>query len=236
MIWSDPTTAQSGLLEEILRSLRQPGSDKGDIGSWKWAELLRRANFVMRKICEESECLRLTDISNVSIIGTSQYNKPAACSRLIKVGYAGKRIFGIMEAELDMARPNWATDNNDTPRRYIDNPSNIVLYPTPSAAGDTISMQFITQPTELVNPTDIPFNALNSLYSFHDLIAAGVVYRCLLEEKSPYMSEWKGNYNDGMKKLKEFVRKMPDTMMTETIAGPENFAHDTFAVPRPWMY
>ena len=231
MQWSDPV-GQTGILEEILRSLKEPAG-----GQWPTADLLRRANIVMRKICEETECLKFVDTSNTSVAGTSQYNQPAGCSRIIKIAYAGKRIDGIFEAELDRDCRGWSAWS-DTPRRYINNntanPPNIVLVPNPSNSGDTIAIQYIIQPTEMLNATDVPFNGQNNLYSFHDLIVAGVVYRCMLEEKNQFYSEWKSIYNNGIEKLRDFVRKMPDTMITENVAGHRG-GHDTFPVPRPWM-
>jgi hypothetical protein len=193
----------------------------------------------MREICAETECLKVTDTSNISVAGQSQYNQPTGCSRIIKVSYAGSRIHGVLEAELDAHNKTWP-QSNDTPRRYINNntanPPNIVLYPNPTNSGDTIAIQYIMQPTELINNTDIPFNAISTLYSFHDVIAAGVIYRCLLEQRNQFYSEWKTIYKNGKEELAAFVKKTPDTMMTEQVSGPHSFSEDTFPVPRPWLY
>jgi hypothetical protein len=71
----------------------------------------------------------------------------------------------------------------------------------------------------MVNDTDVPFNGNPNFYSFHDLIAKGVVYLCLLEQERPFYMEWKAQYEKGMQDLKDFVRKMPDTMMSTLIVG-----------------
>jgi len=216
MQWSD-TTNNTGILEEILRSLKQPAG-----GHWPTTDLLRRANIVMRKICQDSECLRMIDTSNTSVSGTAEYSKPTGCQRLVGVAYGNIRIFGILKAELDMndypSGQAWQTLTG-TPARYIDKPTSIQIVPYPNDTGTTIQMEYIAQPTELINTTDIPFNAQNNLYSFHDLIVAGVVYRCLLEDKNQFYAEWKSIYEKGIKSLKEFVRNMPDTLMTISMDG-----------------
>lgn len=211
MQWSD-TTGNSGILQEINRSLKEPATG----GHWTDAELLRRANIVMRNICAETECLKLIDISNLSLAGVSEYLKPAGCSRIVRVAYGNQRLFGIELAELDMSsyQTNQVWQNLTGPvARYYEKPLNLVLVPTPSDNGTVISIEYIAQPTEMVTATDIPFNANSNLYSFHDLIIAGVVYRCLLEDKNQFYSEWKSIYEKGMEKLKDFIVNMPDTMM-----------------------
>lgn len=220
MQWSD-TTNNTGILQEIRRSLRQPATG----GLWLDTDLLRRANIIMRSICEQSECLRLLDTSNTSISGTAAYNKPTGCSRIIGVAYGTVRIFGVLKSELDMISLQsgqvWQTLSGGCANggRYIDYPTTIQLIPAPTDTGTTVTIEYMAQPTELANVTDIPFNALSNLYSFHDIIAAGVVYRCLLEEKNQFYSEWKGIYDRGIARLKDFVRDMPDTLMTTILVG-----------------
>ena len=57
MQWSD-TTNNTGILQEIRRSLRQPATG----GLWLDTDLLRRANIIMRSICEQSECLAILNL------------------------------------------------------------------------------------------------------------------------------------------------------------------------------
>ena len=204
-------------MQEILSGLQQP---KDFSGVWSKSDLLRRANICMRKIIEQSECLKLIDTSNVSVSGTSKYPVPSGCSKVTRVAYGNIRIFGINEAELDMlASQNNQWQNSTGPvQKYIDfskyTPSTLVLWPTPSDSGTIITIEYVAQPTELVNDTDIPFNGNANFYSFHDLIAKGVIYMCLLEQERPFYMEWKAQYEKGMQELKEFVRNMPDTMMS----------------------
>jgi hypothetical protein len=222
MKWSDLTN-NSGILQEIKRSLKEPvGTDQGH---WLDSDLLRRANMVMRQVCEVSECLKLLNVSNTSVSGTSQYTKPADCSRIVGVAYGNNRLFGILKAELDIISSQSANSWQNwsgPPARYIDQypqDDTITIVPTPTDTGILISIEYMGQPSELVNDTDIPFNAQTNLYSFHDLIVAGVVYRCMLEDKNQFYIEWKSIYETGMKRLKEFVNKMPDTLMTTILVG-----------------
>ena len=218
MQFSDPVN-NTGILEEILRSLKEkPG------GHWATSDLLRRANIVQREICKETECLRLVDTSNLSVTGTVVYNKPSGCTRVTRVAYGKKRLFGVLEAELDFIssrRQHWQDDTH-YPARYIDNlPSmtQFTIVPPPQEDGTTITVEYVGQPTDMVNNTDIPFLALNNLYQYHDLIVAGVVYRCLLEDKNQFYSEWKSIFNNGKKDMKEALRNMPDTLMTTHLSG-----------------
>ena len=221
MIWNDPQ-GNKGILQEILDGLQQP---KQDTGRWKFSDLLRRANIYMRKIAEESECLKIINTSNTSISGTFTYSTPGGCSRISRVAYGNQRLYGINQAELDGVSNSTSTWQNDTSpcSRYIDfskyTPPSIRIWPTPQNSGTVITMECVMQPTEMVNDTDVPFNGNPNFYSFHDLIAKGVVYLCLLEQERPFYMEWKAQYEKGMQDLKDFVRKMPDTMMSTLIVG-----------------
>ena len=182
MQWSD-SVGNTGILQEILDGLQQP---KTDTGRWKFTDLLRRANIVMRKIVEESECLKVVDTSNTSVTRTSSYAIPSGCARISRVAYGNRRLWGILEAELDgISNPQHQWQNaSSQPSRYIDfskyTPSTIQVWPTPQDTGTVISIEYIVQPTEMIATTDVPFNGNLNFYSFHDLIAAGVIYKCLL--------------------------------------------------------
>ena len=231
MQWSD-TVGNTGILQEILDSLEQPLTDTG---KYTFVSLLRRANQVMRKICEQSECLKVVDTSNVSVAGQAVYPKPTGCSRIVRVAYGYTQIFGILNAQLDMANMGnqspWQTLSASaaTPvARYIEDPANLItLWPVPADSGTTISIEYIAQPTEMVNPNDIPFNAYPNLYSFHDLIVAGTLLRVLrsgtgADRFAVERKEWESEYKNGMKDLKEFVKNMPDTQMSIILMGHGN--------------
>ena len=100
MQWSSPVD-NSGILEDIVRGLRQPMTSQGDIGHWKWTDLLRRANDCMREICEVTECLKTIDTSNISVSGQAQYTKPSQCQRICRVAYGNRKLDGILMAQLD---------------------------------------------------------------------------------------------------------------------------------------
>jgi hypothetical protein len=212
--WSD-TSGNTGILQEILDSLEQPLTDTG---RWSFAKLLRRANLVMRDACERSECLKTISTSNTSVSGTATVTKPTGCSRIMRIAYGNYRLFGITKAELDMNVKNWQDLTGiSTGGWYIDLPTTIQLVPIPDDTGSTITIEYIAQPTELSVATDIPFNAQNNLYSFHDLIVLGVVTKCLFDGKSANItlaSKWESRYNKRVEELKEFVRNQPDTMLT----------------------
>jgi hypothetical protein len=229
MQWSD-TVNNTGILQEILRSLKEPSTD---IGHWSFVDLLRRANIVMRTICEQTECLRLTDTSNSSISGTATYNKPTGCARITRVAYGNTRLYGILSSELDINalqdNTAWQTLTGDC-SRYIDNQSTITIVPKPNSTGTTITIEYIAQPTELTVATSIPFNALTSLYSFHELIISGVVYKCLLEDKNQFYIPYLTEYKEGMKRLRDFVKNMPDTMMNTVQVGSSS-GRNIFPLP-----
>lgn len=219
MQWSDPIT-KTGILEEILRSLQE-----SDGGHWPTADLLRRANIAQRDICNETECLKVVDTSNLSVPGTIIYNKPAGCTRITRIAYDKKRLWGVQEAELDFLsgrRTHWQ-DSTAYPSRYIDNlpsRSQFTIVPAPQDSGIVISVEYIAAPTDMINTTDIPFLAINNLYQYHDLIVMRVVYRCLLEAKQYQgASLWKSDYNAEIEKMKESLKNMPDTLMVTLISS-----------------
>lgn len=216
MQWND-SSGNTGILQEILDSLEQPLTDTG---RWSFALLLRRANNAMRDICDKTDCLKTIDTSTTSVAGTASYDKPSGAGRIIRVNYGNTPVYGIFEAELNA----WNLGNNrdwqdltDTPTRYVDRPESILLVPYPDTTGDTITFEYISPPTAMTIATSIPFDSRADLYAWHDLIAVGVVKRCLMDGKNAdvaLISKWEKLYNDGIKSLKKYVNSKPDTMMT----------------------
>ena len=210
MIWSD-------ILAEIKRGLKEPSSG----GHWTDAELLRRANIGQRRVVRMTHCLKAIDTSNTSTSGTSEYNKPSTCLRLLRVyyKYSGQRLYPITKDDLDIyatesrvSRP-W-TDDSDEPTHYMDEPSSIILFPKPNATGDAIGMEIIIRPTALAAAGDIPFNAVAFMEDYHDLIAAFVLWKCLLEDGDARADAYKEEFFNGLRSIIADLKGKPDSMDT----------------------
>ena len=208
MTWAD-------ILAEIQRGLKEPSIN----GHWTPAELLRRTNIGQRKIVRFTGCLQTIDTSVTSVAGTAPYNKPTNCLRLIRIIYANKRIYSIPIEDLDIKAGSgeigspWQ-DNSGTPTNYYETFTQFVLYPKPEATGDIIGREYLIKPTDLVNTIDVPFNAVDYLEDYHDLLVSYVLYQCLLEDQLEFYVEHKNIFEKGMVSLRNEMRNKPDELLT----------------------
>lgn len=208
MIWSD-------MRDEIFRALKCP---KDGTGEWTKAEILRRANMVMRQIVVDTACLKVIDTSLSTVVAQQEYTKPSGIIRICRVMVGTTRIFGINLAEMDMRDmmgdvPNpWQTQAGDTSLggRYYETDTKLGLIPIPSVASKTISIEYIPTVTDLSADSDVPFNSANNLYHAHEIIINGVLWKSLLEDGNPLYSEYKSQFNEGVKKLKREILDKPD--------------------------
>lgn len=216
------------MLAEIKRNLKEPAAN----GQWTDAELLRRANLFQSRICRDAECLVQLDTTTTSVAAQATYDKPTDCIRLLRVTYAGKRIYGIPREELDLAYGSsvW-TALADTPTRYYETHAYIGFYKVPVVTGDTISLDYVCSATAMTLTTSLPFNGDTDLQEAgSDLIISGVTSRCLMEDKDPLYAEWKNEYDINVKKLRMTVKDRSQIIMTgglitntqSSVTGPLN--------------
>ncbi len=210
--WSD-------IRSEIRRLLEEPSTS----GKWTDAELLRRANMVIRRIVRDTECLKSVSTANTSVSGTREYNKPSGCLKILLVKYGDNKIHGIPREDLDMAvavgnigKP-W-TDDSDTPTHYYETFTTIVLYPNPDDTGTVITIEYLPTPSALAVDADIPFNSVTYLDDMDDLIVNGVAWKCLFEDKDKFYAECKSEFLGGITKLRRQLKDKPDTFYTGDLA------------------
>lgn len=214
------------ILAEIKRTLKEPPTG----GHWTDAELLRRANIGQRMIVRLTGCLTGAE-TILSVSWQGEYDKPANILKIIRVSYNGKRIYGIPISDLDTTIPNWQ-ENIGIPTNYYETFTKIGLYPKPNATGEPIVVEGVIKPNDLTTGTSVPFNAVNYLEDYHDLITSFVLYRCLLEDGNQLYTEHKNNYYQGIMSLKSELLSRPDELRTFSLLRRR---HGRSVKPLPFM-
>lgn len=199
------------ILAEIKRTLKEPPTG----GHWSDAELTRRVNIGQKKIVRHSDCLQTTT-TILSVAEQGVYNKPANFLKIIRITYNKNRLIGIPVADLDIWSGGVASrvwqDDIGTPTNYIEYPTNFLLYPKPAANGDTIQIEHILKPNPLTLPDDIPFNGVEYLEDYRDLLVSFVLWRCLLEDGNQLYGEHKNDFIQGVMSLRGEMKGRPDVL------------------------
>lgn len=208
------------ILAEIKRSLKEPASG---VGHWTDSELLRRVNIGQRKIVRYTDCLQAkTNINSIS--GEPNYNKPANFLKIIRVYYGKNRLFGVPVADLDIwsaeMRGQVWQDIVGNPTHYIEYPDKITLYPKPISSGDSISIEYVVKPNDLVYVDETPFNGVSYLEDYHDLIVSFVLWRCLLEDGNQLYAEHKNDFLQGVAHLRAEMKGRPDIISSFDLIRP----------------
>lgn len=209
------------ILAEIRRSLKEPSSG----GHWTDADILRRANIGQRKVVRLTSCLEAV-WTTTTVAGRYSYAKPLKCLRILRVSYknAGQRLYPTSSADLDIYASTgqigmpW-TDLQGEPTNYWENLRYIFLYPKPNAA-ETLRIEGIVRPDDLVNPDSVPFNGDPLLEDYHDLIISYVLWRCLLEDGNALYEAHRRDFYEGIASINMDMKRKPDTLGTFDLVRP----------------
>lgn len=149
------------------------GNLAGDNQLQRYANLYTQAlNLAQQQFSMESKCL--FQDSNITVVGgTAAYSLPTDFIWEKKVTYKNVRLAPLSRQSLEVVRSDdWTTDQGD-PRFYIVDPEQarktITLYPFPPAgdAGGALVLTYFFLPTDLVNNSDVPFDAYDLLTPYH---------------------------------------------------------------------
>ena len=213
MIWTN-------ILAEIKRGLKEPTVN----GHWSDADFLRRANSGMRRVVRLTGCMRTTDTSDSTVIGTNKYAKPNKCLRLMRVYYkdVGNKLYPTTVTGLDLKvslgdiSDPWS-DESDEPTHYCQNEEIgfFFLYPNPDAV-ETLGKEYLLRPDALVNGGDTPFNSLDYMEEYHELLVEFVLWKCMVEDQNDIFKEHKEEFFRGIVSIKSDLKKPGEALDTFT--------------------
>jgi len=177
----------SDLQSECSRLL----SDTGN-GRWPLTTLTTRINLAQEIIQGQTNAIKTVGTFSL-VANTATIVITTAATDLLEVNIqnSGGEILplkGKTLTELDFSTPSWRQFNPSTPVWFMwdGTTSTITLVPTPdySLVGGLITLLSV-RPDDLVNPTDVPFNANPSFLSFHLSIVHWVVAQCFMDDGTP---------------------------------------------------
>jgi hypothetical protein len=126
--------------------------------------------------------------STTSAIGTRTLAWPINCLAIKEVRYKGKKLLKV-----DLENDPKNDENNPTgePRSYTVWEKEIILFPTPDTAGDTIQIRTYQAPSQLVLATD----PLNVPDEYQICIADKVIAEMAIKDQNiglsrEYMNKW----------------------------------------------
>lgn len=214
----------SEILAEIKRSLKEPEDKEGH---WKDSELLRRANLVQADVCKKSFCIRKTDTLTLDTT-VFKYPKPQRCINIVEVLFNNIRIKGTTEDQIDSyaiagrsTKTKWR-EVIGAPVCYIDDYTDIFLYPNPQDATAILEMTYYSLADNMTTNDSLPFNNLSFLEDEAQLIIDGVLMRCFLEDKDDRYSVYQKLYKDGLVILISKLRSAPDNLESFELMRPKH--------------
>lgn len=131
-------------------------------------------NQAQREILAGSHCLQQTMVFQL-VPGTTYYPLPPNYTVIERVTIGFKSIPQMTPASLDSQSLGWETASG-YPNRYFINFSSRGLvgfapWPQQSTDTDTIKIDYDVQANELVNGSDLPYNAINELTDYQHALA-----------------------------------------------------------------
>lgn len=182
---------------------------------WSDTELYLKLYKVMSRFCRRVRCVRGTDSSTSTAIGTADYNYPAAYAfETWRLEYNGRKLQIMDRRQYDSMVPT-GNPGTGTPSFYIDNGTSITLYPTPA---DVQVLKFYTYNVPSAVPTGATVLAVPAAY--HDVLCSGLTAEmCPKDVGNPLTSYWLGRFENEMREAEstEKRRRRADRFATVKI-------------------
>lgn len=159
-------------LETLRATIREIVSQPSGSQGLTDAAIDRFINIAQVEICKFTEAL--TGSENPSIVAsTAAYSLPADWLKTITIQYQiGSTEFRFLHP---ISRDDYLRQRTITTSSFPDYYSlfggDIYIYPTPTGSSDKYLHFYVKQPDELASDADIPYNAEERLYAFHQEIA-----------------------------------------------------------------
>jgi len=160
---------------------------------WTDAVLNTRINLAEKEFVRKTRCIEKSEYTT-TVVNISTYILPSNILSSRRISYAIIPLTGtttnyrLMEyytkEGLDVKYPFWENADASDPRRYFYEQDRITIYPKPSstyAGYQFLKHDYYALPDDMDEDTDIPFNNLGYLYSFHESIKWYVCYLCAID-------------------------------------------------------
>lgn len=146
----------------------------------------------------------ITKSGNISLVsGTTNYATPNDLIGIIRITLDGlnlpeKTLEGL---DSDANGGNWLL-NHGKPSNYYQDPSlpdYVSMYPWPATSLDigTIHVNYSATATDLVSDSDVPFNAIENLLNYNDLLIYEPCYKVfLIEGENEKATEYRTYYEN----------------------------------------
>jgi len=192
------------MLIEIKRSLKEPENVDGH---WKASELLRRANLAQSDICKKTFCIKKEEVLAFDE-DAKKYIRPKNCYKVKQVLFDGRRLKGTSEEEADMLAfqgkfPTHWREGEHFPLFYILDYRHIRLCPNNIDTSEKVEIEYYSIADNMVDTSDNPFDSIDYLQEWSQLIIDYVLWKCLLEDKDDRYVEFKSEYVSGLRDMQK---------------------------------
>ena len=131
-------------------------------------------NQAQRLAISQSYCLQQNIVFQLTP-GTTYYTLPANYEEITRVTIGSKYIPQQSVAALDGKSRGWEAASGYPTYYFINFSSRSLIgfapFPMQASDTDTIKVEYSIAPTDMVNPTDLPFNGINELQVYDHLLA-----------------------------------------------------------------
>lgn len=140
-------------LTKIAYDLQESDNTFGS-GLWAQAEMIGYMNYALGDFVNATGVV-LSDVSTVATIGVRSYTRPATCSDIERISFAGKRLTRVSLSDLVAINYKWR-ETSGNPKYYHEDGISLLAYEfdkTPTKAG-AIRIIADLLPTPLEETTD----------------------------------------------------------------------------------
>ena len=158
---------------------------------WTDAELNIRNNDIQRQIAQYTRCMYVSSIAT-PVAETKEYSIPPNCISIDRVSFlqttsttSYRKVEAITMGGLDVKIPTWENNTSGKPLYYYERGDKIGFDRPVSAtyaSTDAIKIDYYKYPTNMTTDSDEPFEGIDYLELYHDVIVLGVVAMCKEDE------------------------------------------------------
>jgi hypothetical protein len=185
---------QARTLAEMRRAERFKINDSTDTVSvphWSDAELNIRNNDVQRNVSQYTRCLYVSSITT-PVAEVREYSKPPNCISIDRVSYlqttsttSYKKLMAYTMGGLDVQFPTWEYNVSGRPLYYYER-GNVIGFERPVSAAavstGSIKIDYFKYTTDMVADSDKPYDGVDYLQLYDDIIILGVAASCKYDE------------------------------------------------------
>jgi len=210
-------------IETAVRTHIRDTSSSSSLQQFSDTKLDATINEVQRDVVNKTWCVENSTAVTL-VAATTYYSMPTDLIVPFRVTFtdASREVIELTETsqvQIVKLNPDFERNSSGEPTEYFirqstsgGNPLEMGVNPIPtSASTGTVKMDYAAQATDLSSDSDVPFNGLNSLYQFHEVLVWGATYRIkLAQNKSAEAANYLTLYTEGVKEMKARLNEMPN--------------------------